>query len=93
MPRARSDRVIPVAPVDRLIRRAGAQRVSSSASERLAEILEWIGTQMAKEALRFAQHAKRSTVTSADIDAAFLQGDARESPLKISNLTFCSSIP
>jgi len=77
MPRARSDRIIPVAPVDRLIRRAGAQRVSSSASERLAEILEWIGTQMAKEALRFAQHAKRSTVTSADVDAAFSSWGSR----------------
>ena len=71
MPRARTDRIIPVAPIDRLIRRAGAQRVSSSASERMAQILEEIGTRLTKDALRFARHARRGTVTSADVDAAF----------------------
>ena len=57
--------------MDRLIRRAGAERVSSSASERLAQILEGIATLLTKDAVRFARHARRTTVTSEDIDAAY----------------------
>jgi len=65
--------VIPVAPVDRLIRRAGAQRVSSSAGERLAQILEEIGTRLTKDALRFARHAGRNTIKTEDMDLAHAQ--------------------
>ena len=65
-----SDRIIPLAPLDRLIRIAGALRVSESASEKLAEILEQIGLDISKQALAFAHHAGRSTVMSEDFDAA-----------------------
>ena len=69
------DRIIPLAPLDRLIRRAGAKRVSESASERLAEILEQIALDLSQKAITFASHAHRSTVTASDFDAAMsLQG-------------------
>ena len=69
------DRIIPFAPLDRLIRKAGAKRVSQSASEKLAEILEQIGLELSQKAITFASHAGRSTVTSEDFVAALsLQG-------------------
>ena len=64
------DRIIPVAPVDRLIRNAGAKRVSQDAGEKLAEVLEEIGKRIAEDAIRFAQHSKRNTVTESDIQLA-----------------------
>lgn len=66
MPRARPDRIIPHAPLDRLIRKAGAQRVSERAAEKLAEILEQIGLDLSRQAIALASHAKRSTVTHLD---------------------------
>ena len=75
MPRARPERTIPVAPLDRLIRKAGAKRVSQDAGEKLAEILEQIGLELSQQAIAFASHAGRSTVTAEDFDAALsLQG-------------------
>ena len=66
------DRIIPFAPLDRLIRKAGAKRVSQSASEKLAEILEQIGLDISHQAIALANHAGRSTVTQSDFDAAMI---------------------
>jgi histone H3/H4 len=43
--------ILPVAPVSRLIREAGAKRVSEGARDALAEILESYGLEVAKEAV------------------------------------------
>ena len=64
-----SDRIIPLAPIDRLIRKAGAKRVSQDASEKLAEILEQIAIDLSQQAITFANHAGRSTVTAIDFVA------------------------
>jgi len=61
---------IPVAPVDRLIRKAGAPRVSEEAATALAEILEKIAIELGQQAALFAKHAGRKTVTAADIKLA-----------------------
>ena len=61
------DRILPVAPLDRLIRRAGAIRVSQDAGEKLAEVLEEFALELSKQAIDFASHAKRKTVTEHDI--------------------------
>ncbi|NTV76665.1 MAG: histone, partial [Methanothrix sp.] len=42
--------ILPVAPVSRLIREAGADRVSEGARDALAEILESYGLEVAREA-------------------------------------------
>ncbi|MFA4982958.1 MAG: histone family protein [Candidatus Micrarchaeia archaeon] len=62
--------ILPKAPVEKLIREAGADRVSSGAAKELAEILEKIGLDVSARAIRFAKHAGRKTVTSADIKLA-----------------------
>ena len=67
------DRIIPTAPVERLIRAAGAERVSASGSEALAKHLEKYGIKIATRAISLANHAKRTTVKGVDIEEALRQ--------------------
>ena len=62
--------IIPFAPVERVIREAGAKRVSESAGIALAEILEQHGLKIAKEAIKLANHAGRKTIRAEDIELA-----------------------
>jgi len=62
--------ILPIAPVDRLVREAGAERVSEGAREALAKILEDEGMKIAKEAIKLAEHAGRKTVKVEDIELA-----------------------
>lgn len=61
---------IPAAPIDRIIRKAGADRVSEEAAQELAKILEEIALGIASQANTFAQHAGRKTITAQDIQLA-----------------------
>jgi histone H3/H4 len=59
-----------VAPMHRLCKKAGAERVSEAAAKELAKALEEVGTKIAKEALDFAMHAGRKTIKAEDIEIA-----------------------
>ena len=62
--------VIAVAPMHRLCKKAGADRVSEAAAKELANVLEEVGLKIAKEALDYAMHARRKTIKAKDIEIA-----------------------
>lgn len=59
-----------VAPMHRICRKAGADRVSESAAKELAKVLEDIGIKIAKESIDYAVYAGRKTVKAEDIEIA-----------------------
>jgi len=61
---------VKVAPMHKLIKKAGAERVSEDSALALGKALDDIGLRIAKEALDFAHHAGRKTVKAKDIDIA-----------------------
>lgn len=61
----------PVLPFERLIKKAGAKRVSAGAAEELAKVMEERITEIAEEASKLANHAGRKTVMAEDIRLAY----------------------
>jgi histone H3/H4 len=62
--------ILPKAPVERLIRSSGAERVSDDAARTLAEVLEKVGHKISEHAKKYAMHAGRKTVIGQDIRLA-----------------------
>jgi len=58
---------LPLAAVDRIIRKSGAGRVSESAVKELAEVMEEYGIKIAQQAGQFSKHANRKTIIDEDI--------------------------
>lgn len=67
------ERVLSLAAMDKLLRVAGAPRVSDGAKESLADELERVGKDLGVAAVTFSQHAGRRTVTAADIRLASMK--------------------
>lgn len=61
---------LPIAPIKRLLKNAGASRISDDAAVKLAEVLEEIGEEVARDATKLAKHAGRKTVKAEDIKLA-----------------------
>ncbi|MEM2904136.1 MAG: NFYB/HAP3 family transcription factor subunit [Candidatus Bathyarchaeia archaeon] len=59
-----------IAPMHRLIRKAGADRVSEDAAEEMRRTLEEVALRIAREAAVLAGHAGRKTVRAEDIRLA-----------------------
>jgi len=64
------DPELSVAPMHRICKKAGAERVSETAAKELAKVLEEIGIKIAKESIDYAMHAGRKTVKEEDIEIA-----------------------
>jgi histone H3/H4 len=54
----------------RIIKKAGAERVSDGATKELRLVLEEVGLRISKEALDFTKHAGRKTVRGEDVQIA-----------------------
>lgn len=59
-----------LAPVKRIIKQAGASRVSEGAVEELRDELERHAEDRAREAKQYAEHAGRKTVQADDVSAS-----------------------
>ena len=66
MPRA----ILSLSSMEKLLKKAGAERVAASGSNALREELEKLAEQISEKAVRFARHSKRKTIKSEDIRLA-----------------------
>ncbi|MDD5133117.1 MAG: NFYB/HAP3 family transcription factor subunit [Candidatus Nanoarchaeia archaeon] len=62
--------ILPLAAMEKLLKKAGAPRVSDDAKRALAEILEDYADQISDKAIKIAQHSKRKTVKAGDVKLA-----------------------
>jgi histone H3/H4 len=56
--------------VERILKKAGAERISADATETLAVLMEEYGIFLAKEAKKMSDHAGRKTLRGSDIRMA-----------------------
>ena len=63
-------RLIPLAAMEKIMKQAGAERVSDKAKVALKGVLEDIAEEIAGNAVKLAMHAGRKTVKSGDIKLA-----------------------
>jgi histone H3/H4 len=61
---------LPLAPFERILKKAGAKRVSHSALQEFAMVMEERMLKIAKEAALLAKHAGRKTITDEDVRIA-----------------------
>ena len=62
--------ILPSAAMEKLLKNAGAERVSEDAKAKLIEVLEEIAEEIGEKAVRLARHAGRKTVKSVDVREA-----------------------
>lgn len=65
---------LPLAPIERILKKAGAGRVSKKAAKEFASVLEDIASELAAECAALAKHAGRKTVMAKDVRLAKKKG-------------------
>lgn len=61
---------IPKAPIARIMKQSGAERISEDAKDEVTKYLEQITRELTVEANKVAKIAKRKTIKKEDIDLA-----------------------
>ncbi|MCJ7450820.1 MAG: histone family protein [Candidatus Nanohaloarchaeota archaeon QJJ-9] len=61
---------LPRAPLERIMRNAGAERVSGDAVEALRSEVEDVAKELANEAVQASKHADRKTIKRDDVHLA-----------------------
>ena len=59
--------MLPLAAIERIVRKAGVDRISADDIKELEKIIEELGLELAREAASAAKHAGRRTVMRDDI--------------------------
>lgn len=70
MAQQRKTKVIPNAPVARILMNAGAKRVSAKAADVFSDVLHDIAMKIAERAAMIAKHSGRKTVHEGDVKLA-----------------------
>ena len=65
-----SQRLLPLAAMEKLLKNSGAERVSDKAKAALKNALEEVAMEIASKAVTLANHAGRKTVKAGDIKLA-----------------------
>ncbi|HLD57739.1 MAG TPA: histone [archaeon] len=56
--------------MEKILRKAGAERVSKAAAEEFSAVLEEIGLLIARDAVEYSKHAGRKTILADDLKLA-----------------------
>ncbi len=64
------EKFLPLAAMEKVLKKQGAERVSDGAKEVMKSAIEEIAEQIARHAVRLAKHAGRKTVMGSDIKLA-----------------------
>jgi len=63
-------KILPLAAMEKLLKKGGASRVSDGAKQALKEVLEEIADDIGMRAVKLAQHSGRKTIKASDIKLA-----------------------
>ena len=61
-------RIIPLAAMEKILKKAGADRVSEGAKIAMKDVMEDIAEEIAQNSVKLAMHAGRKTIKEDDID-------------------------
>lgn len=65
-----SKKILSAAAMEKLLKKAGADRVSNSAKGKMVEVLEDYAHHLGEKAVRLAKHAGRKTIKATDVAEA-----------------------
>ncbi|MBS3158162.1 NFYB/HAP3 family transcription factor subunit [Candidatus Woesearchaeota archaeon] len=65
-----TQKLLPLAAMEKVLKSVGAERVSDKAKAALKQAVEEVAEKIAAQAVKYAQHAGRKTVKSADVKLA-----------------------